>query len=489
MAPFGSRRTLVGRSSYATTMSTWAGVASIDITPSWPVLQGGFGQRTIASVGVLDPVMAKALYVRSGRDAVLLITADLIAIPKQIAEPVVAAVTAALGLEARQICICASHTHSGPLPYGPAEVPGVAAYSAVLIDALTRVGCEAAEQIVESAIGSGVGTVDVFFNRRTRGNPNLVDSRVGVVVVTPIGGPDPLAVLFGVGCHPVTLGWDNLSISGDFPGVAQRAVEARLAGATALFFNSTEANVIPITSPDRDALDPRGYCGGDLRDAIAIGQAIAEEVCRVAATVETHPGADVGAERRDIVVQANNSAFDLDTAQRRLEAARSLLVSDLGEDFADRAGGHLWALASKHVVETDCSEADMRRTMIACCEYLGLSARVARGSALDPVTVPIQVLRIADVELLALPGEPLVEVGQEWTERTGSDRAFVVGLANAHHRYLPLLRHFEMADASVQYDTVTAGLEPTAVDRLLDEATSMLKRVRASCALPGDGLR
>jgi len=461
-------------------MATWAGVSSIDITPSWPVLQGGFGQRMVASVGVLDPVMAKALCVRNGRDAVLLITADLIAIPKQIAEPVVAALSAAVGLEERQICICASHTHSGPLPFGPANAPGVAAYSALLIDALVRVGCQAAEQLVECEIGSGVGTVGVFFNRRTRGNPNLVDSRVGVVVVTPVGDPDPLAVLFGVGCHPVTLGWDNLSISGDFPGVAQRAVEAELAGTTALFFNSTEADVIPITSPDRDALDPRGYCGGDVRDAMTIGQAIADEVCRVAATVETHPDVDVGARRRDVTVQANNAAFDLATAQRRLDAAQSVLASDLGDDFADRAGGYLWALASKYVVETDCSEADMRRIMIACCEYLGLSARVARGSALDPVTVPIQVLRIADVELLALPGEPLVEVGQEWTDRTGSDRAFVVGLANAHHRYLPLLRHFEMSDASVQYDTVTAGLEPTAVDRLLDEAASMLQLVRAN---------
>jgi len=460
-------------------MSTWAGVASIDITPTWPVLQGGFGQRTVASVGVLDPVMAKALYVRTGRDAMLLITADLIAIPKQIAEPVVAAVSAAVGIEARQICICASHTHSGPLPFGPAGAPGVTAYSELLIDALVRVGCEAVEQPVECAIGSGVGTVDVFFNRRTRGNPNLVDSRVGVVVVTPLGSADPLAVLFGVGCHPVTLGWDNLSISGDFPGVAQRAVEAELAGTTALFFNTTEANVIPITSPDRDALDPRGYVGGDVRDTITIGQAIADEVRRVVATVETHPDVDVGADRRDIVVQANNAAFDLDTAQRRLDAARSVLEADLGDDFVDRAGGYLWALASKHVVETDCSEPDMRRIMVACCEYLGLSARVARGSALDPVTVPIQVLRIGDVELLALPGEPLVEVGQEWTARTGSDRAFVVGLANAHHRYLPLLRHFEMPDAAVQYDTVTAGLEPTAVDRLLDEAASILQLVRA----------
>ena len=342
-----------------------------------------------------------------------------------------------------------------------------------------RVGCEAVAQPVECAIGSGVGTVDVFFNRRTRGNPNLVDSRVGVVVVTPLDGDDPLAVLFGAGCHPVTLGWDNLSISGDFPGVAQRAVEAELATTTALFFNTTEADVIPITSPDRDALDPRGYVGGDVRDTITIGRAIADEVCRVVATVETHPDVDVGADRRDIVVQANNATFDLDTAQRRLDAARSVLEADLGDGFVDRAGGYLWALASQHVVDTDCSEADMRRIMIACCEYLGLSARVARGSALDPVTVPIQVVRIGDVELLALPGEPLVEVGQEWTARTGSDRAFVVGLANAHHRYLPLLRHFEMPDAAVQYDTVTAGLEPTAVDRLLDEAASILQLVRA----------
>ncbi len=120
----------------------------------------------------------------------------------------------------------------------------------------------------------------------------------------------------------------------------------------------------------------------------------------------------------------------------------------------------------------------MRRIMIACCEYLGLSARVAHGRSLGPVRVPLQVLRIGEMELLALPGEPLVEVGLVWSALTGHDDSYVVGLANAHLRYLPLQEHFDLPDARSQYDTVTAGLEPGAVDRLLDEAARLLPLVR-----------
>jgi hypothetical protein len=97
--------------------------------------------------------------------------------------------------------------------------------------------------------------------------------------------------------------------------------------------------------------------------------------------------------------------------------------------------------------------------------------------------VPIQVVRVHDLELLALPGEPLVEVGREWSTRANGDHAFVVGLANAHHRYLPLSEHFALDDAAVQYDTVTAGLEPSAVDRMLDEAAALLPLVRATTTL------
>lgn len=464
-------------------MGARSGTARIDITPTWPVMQGGFGQRTTPSEGTLDPVSAKALYLDAGvpgtgPDALLLITADLIAIPHQVSVPVVDALGAATGLAPHQICICASHTHSGPLPYGAPDAPGVARYNEFLVDALVQVGLAAAAHPVACEIGTGAGAVDVFFNRRTRGNPNLVDKRVAVLVVQETVGERRRTVLFGVGCHPVTLGWDNPLISGDYPGVAQRLIEEDPTVDMAMFFNSTEANVIPVTSPDRDALDPRGYCGGSPGDADTIGRAIADEVLRVIGGVATAGDVSVGSARRDIELEANNAAFDLPTAQARLAAASAVLASELGDDFEQRAGGYLWALASRHVVETDCSESDMRRVMIACCEFLGLSARVAHGRSLLPVSVPVQVVRIGDMELLALPGEPLVEVGLAWSALTGNDNSYVIGLANAHLRYLPLRQHFELPDARDQYDTVTAGLEPGAVDRLLDEAARMLPTVR-----------
>ena len=404
---------------------------------------------------------------------------DLIAIPSQIAEPVVEALCALTGLEVRQICICASHTHSGPVPYDGGGAEGVAAYSAFLRDALVQVGRSARENALPSRIGTGVGTVDVFFNRRTRGTPNHVDPRVAVLSVHDAGDDRVTAVLFGVGCHPVTLGWDNMAVSGDFPGVAQRAIESELGVDNALFFNSTEGNVIPVTSPNLNSLDPRGYVGGTYADTERIGAAIATEVVRVVSTITSRAAVSLATARRDLSVAPKNAGFDLASSQARLAQTTAVLEAVLGDDFAERAQGYVWALASRHVVASDCSEDEMRRLMIAVCEYLGLRARVAHGMSLRDVSVPIQILCINDMELLALPGEVLVEVGDEWTARANGPASFVVGLANAHHRYLPMPAHFDEADAGLHYETVTAGLEPNAMELALDTAMELLAAVRS----------
>jgi hypothetical protein len=82
------------------------------------------------------------------------------------------------------------------------------------------------------------------------------------------------------------------------------------------------------------------------------------------------------------------------------------------------------------------------------------------------------------MQLLVMPGEVLVALGQRWVELTGSDDAFVVGLGNAHLRYLPMRHHFEEHGADRRYETITAGIAPGETDRLLEEGSALLASAR-----------
>jgi hypothetical protein len=428
------------------------------------VALAGFGQRTSPSVGVLDRIFTKALYLENGPERLLVITADLLCIPHRLGTAVVAALATRTGLEPRQICVCASHSHSAPAVEGD--------YAQFVEAAMVRAGHDALLAARPAALIGGVGRTDLLRNRRTRGDPNVVDDRVPVLAAIagdePCGDGTPFALLFGVGCHPVTLGWDNPSISGDFPTWAQRALERDLPGATALFFNTTEGNVVPVTSPNRDSLDPRGYCGGSLADTARVGDAIAAEVLRVVGDAKPLPWR-LAAARATLELPPPH-ATDSQRVPAALDAARAVLAAALGGDFETHTPpARIWAAASDRVVRRDLPEADMRELMIACCHYLG--ARARRSDA--AVTVPIQVFAIGDFVFAALPGEVLVELGLAWSARVGSPRAFALGLANAHLRYLPHPSHFLEPKAAVRYETVTAGLDADGVSALLDAATRL----------------
>lgn len=457
-----------------------AGTARIDITPDWPVMLAGFGQRTKPGEGFLDRIFVKALFLDDGRNRLLVITADLISTPRPLAETVTAALGARLDLTPDQICICASHTHSGPVPHDASDgATGVTEFAGSLQAAMISIGIQAVDKARPCQVRTGVGELDSFLNRRTRGEPNVVDRRIPVVIADDLETGAPMAVLFGAGCHPVTLGWDNMLISGDFPGVAQRAIEAATPGVNALFFNTTEGNVVPITSPNRDALDPRGYVGGDYADTLKMGEDLADAVLQVMSASRAISPLSVSSERRTLYLKPNFADYSPEAAAALLGEARETLARYLGPDL-ERAlpPGPLWSVASEVVVARDLGEGEMRELMIACCRYLGLHQRRPDAPAPRPVKAPVQVMRINNVELLALPGEVMVEVGQAWSELAASPTAFIVGLANAHLRYLPLASHFAEPQAGVRYETVTAGLQSGEVEVALRQAAAMLESLR-----------
>src|SRR6056297_52448 len=120
------------------------GAARLDITPAAPVMLGGFGQRTEPATDVHDPVEAVAVHVTHGAQRVLLVTADLIAVPAPVADAVTVELGRRAGLSAAQVCVSASHTHSGPVPFDPGgTAPGATAYGERLVAALVDVAMAA----------------------------------------------------------------------------------------------------------------------------------------------------------------------------------------------------------------------------------------------------------------------------------------------------------------------------------------------------------
>ena len=90
-----------------------AGTARVDITPQkFPVLVcGGFLSRSASSVS--DPVFTRCLVLDDGTKKLVLMVADVIAIPYPMQEKVKEAASKATGIPTENMMISATHTHAG----------------------------------------------------------------------------------------------------------------------------------------------------------------------------------------------------------------------------------------------------------------------------------------------------------------------------------------------------------------------------------------
>lgn len=458
----------------------YIGSATRNITPDFPVPLGGYGQRVSPSEGTHDPIFISALCIGESNPLVI-ITSDLISTAAPIRESVVQQVEKLTGIMPSRIIITASHTHSGPIPFDSSSSSSATQrFSQMLISSMVECVVSAFNNKKPAVLVSLYGDVQIGFNRWRPDDLTQVDTRIPILVAYDATLKTPFAILFGAGCHPTTFGWDNMRISADYPGVAKRLVAEAFPGSTTLFFNTTEGDVVPLTSARTDALDPRGYMGTDQKNSVYIGTLLAEEVIRQVRELELeseeqHQG-KILISSFNMQLQANNAGLDAQSSQRRMAEASAVLEKYLGPDFSQRIHpGTLWAETSREVTANNLDDNDMREIMIAGCFYLGLLARAARGGANPPVDALIQVAVIDSMNLLVLPGEVLVALGRKWTALTAAESSFVVGLANAHFRYLPMQQHFDEQGSDKRYETVTAGVAPGEIDRVIEESARMLK--------------
>ncbi len=214
-----------------------AGGASFDITPPNATFLYGYPHTPRLSTGILNPLLASALYLDNGSTAVLFIEVDLIWLPKYLVANARAQIAARTGVEPDHIMVTASHTHSGPVTLAmlsnaqdsivPRPDPDYLAFAVMgIVGAAEKAvrSAEAAEVTVTSASCMTIGS-----NRLDPAGPRITE--VPVLAARAAGDPDRwLGLMFINPVHPTVLHADSKLISGDFPAMCREFLQAQVLG-------------------------------------------------------------------------------------------------------------------------------------------------------------------------------------------------------------------------------------------------------------------
>ncbi|MCL4179813.1 MAG: neutral/alkaline non-lysosomal ceramidase N-terminal domain-containing protein [Verrucomicrobia bacterium] len=429
-----------------------AGTARRNITPQIPFWLSGYAARTNPAARVNHDLWAKALALqdRSGT-RVVIVTTDLIGLPHEISTAAANQLRDRFLLPRANILFNSSHTHAGPVVWpnlrvmfdlNPADQAAALAYAHRLADTLAEVASDALTRLEPARLKYGLGQASFAINRRQPASDGVrigenpagpVDHDVPVLRIEHPHGP-LRAVLFGYACHNTTLVGHNYEIDGDYAGAAQRALEQDHPGTTALF--------LMLCGGDQNP-NPRGT----FQLAEQHGKTLA---AAVSATLHRN------LEPVDPSLQAAFSQIRLEFAPHSRETFETEAQSD-------------------HVFR-------QRRARLMLDAY-------DRGDPVRSVAYPVQAIRLgANLALLGLGGEVVVDYGLELKKEFGCNRLVVAGYCNEVMCYLPNVRilregGYEPVDSMIYYGQpgpFTDSVEAT----LLEAARSTLSQAGFEPAPP-----
>ncbi|HOC70478.1 MAG: Neutral/alkaline non-lysosomal ceramidase [Candidatus Hydrogenedentes bacterium ADurb.Bin101] len=225
-----------------------AGWAVRIMTPNVGVPMGGYGARPDGkkSKGVRDELKARAIAFSDGVDTVVVLGADMLIIPPNIAAMTVEQVAAKTPLTSNDIYFSATHTHCGPGAFAPglaskisggAYDPAVPQFlSMTFADAIV----EAYNAMKPAQMASGVIDAEAYIRNRTRQAP--VDNNLNYMVVEQEGGRRCYVVRWSA--HPTIFGTRMMEFSAEFPGEMMRYVEEQT-GANAMYLGGGLGSMSP----------------------------------------------------------------------------------------------------------------------------------------------------------------------------------------------------------------------------------------------------
>jgi hypothetical protein len=427
------------------------------ITPALGSELAGFDARKGVATAVHDDLYARAVVLEAAGETVALVTLDLIGISQQTTDAVREAIGASTGIAARNVVLCATHTHCGPVtikhffntvqPMDEAYLKELTAKTIAAIE-------EAYEHRTPATLRSSLVKVEgVAVNRRTEsGQP--IDDVAGVLAIESPEGK-LRAVLVSYACHPTVLGPNTLDVTRDFPHYLDAELTKQLGdGVTVLYFNGTEGDLSIGHKSFLSAVGViasfRTYAkaeeiGGRLAHAVLAGlPRLSVEKPEI---VVTHAIVALPLKSYESYAAMQQKTID---AKQALDAANAALPEGVEPPF-----------------EVILKRQDFLFTRIEEY-YASLLATHPEAKTLD---VEVSVIRLGDTALLFVPGEVFVEIGLAIRARSPFAKTMFFGLANDYIGYVPTIEQAKL----VGYEVVASRVTPEASLVLADDSVKALE--------------
>jgi hypothetical protein len=436
-----------------------AGVARVVTTPEKNLWMSGYGGRDKPAEGKVHDLWAKALVLEdpTGRRAVLL-TMDLVGIPRSLSTAVCADLKAKYGLERDAILLNVSHTHCGPVVDGnlnamyfldAMQQKDVKDYAVGLRQKLVEVVGSALKDLAPARLSWGIGSAGFAVNRRNNKEADVPKLREAGQLKGPVDHELPVlavydpalkklrAIVCGYACHATVLSFYQWC--GDYPGFAQLALEKAHPGAIALFWAGCGADQNPLP-----------------RRTVALAEDYGNQLARGVEAVLQNPMILFQEEDR-----LRSAYTEIDLAFGDLPAREELLKAAADDSKANR--------------------------FVAARARLLLKELEANGKLRGSYPYPVQVWQLGDskanrITWVALGGEVVVDYALRLKKELGPGSIWVAGYSNDVMAYIPSLRvlkegGYEGATAMIYYG-LPCPWSPRVEEQIVGAVQEQVKKVR-----------
>jgi hypothetical protein len=454
------------------------GVAEADITPPEGFPMAGYYHERRAT-GTHDPLKARAIVLRGGKEQAAIVVCDLIGIGVDLAGEVRRRAAAKTGIPAEHIVVCATHSHTAPdygrdlYEYLGAKVGSTeeTRYSARLIggivSAIVQAHAGARPAVLEA--GSARQETPVSFNRRfvmrdgsvktwrRLDEPDVVrpagpiDPEIGLVLARAADGENPLALVSNFALHLDTRG--GTVWSADYPHYIEQSVKQALGKGVVSLFATGCCGDINHVDPSRKERNKTDFIGGALGKTITANVAslrrLNQPELRVRQVKVPVPLQKVSVEQvargRTQLLDARAGKkvefFDLVTAHKAivLDQLRNPKPHGNPADVITWGLTHTWAGVGAHL------------------------------------PVEVQAIGLGDeLAIVCLPGEIFVELGLAIKQASPFKTTLVFELANCVETiYVPT----RAAHAGGSYEVTNSALDPGSGEMLVEAALRLLREL------------